>query len=88
MWHQGYGQFHQAQSHAPLGLLNSERQLVGEMRSLLRRVAIIDSKNHAQFGKAQWVDALPEDIQRCVSRFELFGKSNVDLMAEAAGNCG
>ena len=50
---------HKAMSHERM--LNSERQLEGERRALLRKAEIIDAQEDGQVGKGKRGDELPED---------------------------
>lgn len=73
---------HKAMSHERM--LKSERQLEGEMRTLLRKAEIIDAQEDGQYGKGKRGDELPEELKRRSSRLEWIRKAKAELEAEAA----
>ena len=73
---------HKAMSHERM--LKSERQLEGEMRTLLRKAELIDAQEDGQYGKGKRGDELPEELQRRSSRLEWIRKAKAELEAEAA----
>jgi hypothetical protein len=65
-------------------MLKSERELEGEMRSLLRKAELIDAQEDGQYGKGKRGDELPEELLRRSSRLEWIRKAKAELEAEAA----
>lgn len=72
-WHQGESPCQQTQGYAPRADASaqrasakqwSERQLEGEMRSLLRKTEIIDAQEDGQHGKGKRGDELPPELRR------------------------